>query len=169
MAEYIEFVLIDNHNEERNVKMNADDPNEVYLWRVKSGNRTLKKPYWRRCAIIDAVGLYSRINITKKSYQLHRVCYYAHNPEWDIYETSCDNSIDHIDRNPANNDISNLRAVTHSQNQENTNAKGYSYSNTRKCWVAHLTKDRKQYTKLCNTEAEAIAARAMLKEKYHTY
>ena len=148
--------------------MNANDPNEVYLWRIKSGNRTLNTPYWRRCAI-GANNGYSLITIASKHYLLHRVCYYAHNPEWDIYDTSHNNEIDHIDRDKTNNHISNLRQATAAQNHENNNAKGYFYHKKNKCWVAQVRKDGKQYTKHSNTETGAIAARAKLKAKYHSF
>jgi len=170
MSEYIEFKLLDEKGVERNVKMNADDENEVYLWKDKWRGQPMKKPYWRRIAISDALNGYSRIDIATKHYSLHRVCYYAHNPDWNIYDTSHDNYIDHKDRNKENNHISNLRVATNSQNSENRgNAKGYSYCERDKCWRARIRKDGKEYTKWCKTEEEAIAAREKLKEKYHTY
>ena len=169
MAEYIEFVLIDNHNEERNVRMNADDPNEVYIWRVKGNRGMLKNPYWKRCVISDRVDGYYVLTITHKKYLLHRVCYYAHNPDWDIYDYSPSNFIDHKDRNPANNHISNLREATNSQNIENNDAKGYSYYKRDKRWVAHIAKDGKTYRKYCKTEEEAIAAREKLKATHHSF
>ena len=169
MVVFLEFSLLDNHNVERNVKMNADDPNEVYLWKVKHSNKMLKKSYWRRCAIsIHKDGYYS-ISITSKHYGLHRVCYYAHNAEWDIYDTSNNNEIDHIDRDKSNNHISNLREATHSQNMENNNRKGYSYSKRGKVWTAEVRKEGKTYRITCKTEEEAIATREKLKATHHTF
>jgi len=168
MAEYLEFILLDEKGVERKGKMNKDDPNDVYLWRAKRGDRTLKNPYWKRCAINEALGYY-HIKVGKKQYKLHRVCYYAHNPDWNIYDSSRDNSIDHIDRNRTNNHITNLRVATNSQNAENKNAKGYHYCETYKRWRARVTKHGKQYNKYCKTEEEAIEAREKLKEKYHTF
>ncbi len=170
MSEYIEFVLLDEKGVERNVMMNADDPNEVYVWKDKWRGQPMKKPYWWRCAISDNNDGYSRIYITHKQYKLHRVCYYAHNPDWNIYNSSQDNLIDHIDRDKGNNHISNLREATHSQNNENRgDVKGYYYDKNNKCWVAHLKKGGKRYTKCCKTEEEAIEARAQLKSEHHTY
>ena len=169
MVVFKEFTLLDNHNEERNVKMNADDPNEVYIWKVTGGRGMLKKPYWKRCAISDKRNGYNSITITQKKYLLHRVCYYAHNPDWDIYDISSKNYIDHIDRDKTNNHISNLRIATQSQNCENRIAKGYYYDKTKNRWRAEIWKDGKTYRITCRTEEEAIAAREKLKAKYHTH
>ena len=62
----------------------------------------------------------------KKLY-FHRVVYYAHNNDWDIYDSSINNLIDHIDGLKTNNHISNLRNVTSQENQFNTKAKGYYF------------------------------------------
>jgi len=168
MAEYIEFVLLDEKGEERKGKMNADDPDEVYLWKVKHNHGLMKNPYWKRCAINEVSGYY-KIKVGNKHYRTHRVCYYAHNPEWNINDNSRDNSIDHIDRNKNNNRISNLRVATHSQNLENNDAKGYCYHKSKKRWCAYVSKHGKQYYKYCKTEEEAIEARKQLKEKYHLF
>ena len=49
---------------------------------------------------------------------LHRVIYYFHNQEWDIYHSYLDNSIDHINENKTDNRIENLRVVNNSQNSQ---------------------------------------------------
>ena len=122
MSEYIVFVLLGKDGMERKVRMNANDPNEVYLWMNKWIDQPRKKPNWLRYDIDTSSGYhvntssgFQEIVVARKKYLLHRVCYYAHNPGWDIYDTSHDNSIDHKDQNPANNRISNLRLATHSQ------------------------------------------------------
>ena len=58
------------------------------------------------------------IIINIKAYKYHRVVYKCYNPEWDINDSSRDNSIDHIDRNRLNNNINNLRVVNNSQNHQ---------------------------------------------------
>jgi len=164
MVDYIHFTLLDNLGEERKLKINPDDGNEIYLWRVCK----TKPSYWYRCSLNERKGYY-RIRVSSKDYTIHRVCYYAHNPNWDIYDSSQDNQIDHRDRNKTNNHITNLRVATHSQNQENQNAKGYYYCNTYRRWVAQIKHNKKLYRKRCKTEEEAKIARAELKKKYHTF
>jgi hypothetical protein len=54
--------------------------------------------------------------LNKKLYKFHRLIYKGHNIDWDINDTKRDNSIDHVDRNPSNNTIKNLRIATNSEN-----------------------------------------------------
>ena len=65
-----------------------------------------------------------------KYYFVHRIIAYAF-LELDIKNPK--QVIDHIDINPLNNVVSNLRIVTKQQNAFNTNAKGY-------CWDKHANK-----------------------------
>ena len=169
MAEYLQFILLDEKGVERNVKMNKDDPNEVHIWCVKGNRGLLKNPYWKRCRISNGAGGYYVIAVRQKKYKLNRVCFFAHNQWWNIYDTSYDNAIDHIDRNRKNDNITNLRVATSSQNQENRIAKGYCYDKRDKLWFVYVTKHGKRHCKWCKTEEEAIAAREKLKAKYHTF
>ena len=87
-------------------------------------------------------GGYFNVNLSKdgkkKHYLIHRLIgqYYIHNPE----NKPC---IDHIDRNRQNNDISNLRWVTHKENSNNcsirkNNKSGHKniyYRKSRNRWV----------------------------------
>ena len=63
-----------------------------------------------------------------KQFYYHRVVYYANNPQWDIYDNSINNLIDHIDGEITNNHISNLRNVSQQENTFNTRCKGYSFN-----------------------------------------
>jgi len=62
---------------------------------------------------------YRRIRINGKQYRAHRLIYLMFNEQWDITDTSQDNSIDHADNDKLNNSIDNLRVATHSQQQAN--------------------------------------------------
>tara|TARA_R110000796_G_scaffold31159_1_gene82892 strand:- start:1266 stop:1739 length:474 start_codon:yes stop_codon:yes gene_type:complete len=78
---------------------------------------------------------YIRIKINKKMYYLHRLIYKYFNEEWDLTDTSYNNLIDHIDINPSNNKIENLRIVNNSQNTRNQNKKENCSSTYRGvCW-----------------------------------
>ena len=171
MSEYIEFTLFDEKGVERNVKMNKDDENEVYLWKDKWRGQPMKKPYWKKCAISKMTNGYYRIVITNKLYYLHRVCYYAHNPEWNIYDFSDSNMIDHKDKDKQNNHISNLRIATGAQNQQNRlNTKGYSYHIGHKRFEANIRLNG-ELIPLGGFEKEEDARNAYLKAKakYHTF
>jgi len=131
---YIEFELND-------VKLKLDKY-ELYYWCVKSGNRELNNPYWRKKKLrIDGHG-YFQTGINYKIFRFHRIVYFAHNPNWNIYDGSPNNSIDHIDRDKLNNNISNLRVVNNRENSLNTdwvdNAKGYYYNKEKKKYKAYI-------------------------------
>lgn len=82
---------------------------------------------------------YKAVNIGKVKYFNHRLIWiYFHG---DIPENMV---IDHIDRNKLNNRISNLRLVTVQQNNWNTKAKGYVFTDNR--YKARITISTKQYT-----------------------
>lgn len=104
----------------------------------------------------------------KKHYKLlHRL----------LYETFCgaipDNMvIDHIDRNKTNNNLSNLRTVTESQNRINTDivdgANGCSYHKRDDLWRARINVNNKEiligYFK---KKEDAHLAYLEAKKKYH--
>ena len=112
---------------------------------------------------------YKTIKINKKCYYYHRVIYKLNNPEWDITDNCCNNSIDHIDHNKLNNNIENLRCVTHQHNLWNrAHAKGYSWNKKDSRWRAKITVNGK--TKSLGTfinEEDARNAYLDAKIKYH--
>ena len=76
-------------------------------------------------------------------FSIHRIIYTMHNPDFDQSL-----SIDHIDGNPLNNKIENLRAVTHKQNLRNqklrnTNTSGVMgvYKHGDDSWTARIKVD----------------------------
>lgn len=83
------------------------------------------------CGSLDGSGYY-QIGFNYQKYRVHRII-------WSIYyKVNLDKSlvIDHIDGNSLNNKISNLRAVSHSDNSKNKLSKptntGYKYINENK-------------------------------------
>lgn len=75
---------------------------------------------------------YVRIRVFHQMYQGHRLAWFFIHGVWPS------NLIDHIDGNPSNNSLSNLREATAFQNQHNRRAKGYSYSSRDKKFAAQL-------------------------------
>jgi hypothetical protein len=93
-----------------------------------------KATYWRQVKFSNRKGIYKQIGfrVDGKKYGilLHRVIYYVHNQEWDIFDTSKNNIIDHIHHEAGvslDNSITNLRVVNHQQNMFNMNCKGYTF------------------------------------------
>jgi hypothetical protein len=89
---------------------------------------------------------YLYTNICGDRYANHRLIWLYHHgylPE---------NDIDHIDRDPSNNRINNLREVSRQCNLRNTGnrvnntsgVKGVYWAKTRGKWMAYITIDRKQ-------------------------
>tara|TARA_R110000803_G_scaffold97328_1_gene165491 strand:- start:22 stop:504 length:483 start_codon:yes stop_codon:yes gene_type:complete len=107
---------------------------------------------------------YIRITINKKHYLLHRIIYKYHNEEWEITDISHDNQIDHININPLDNRIENLRVVNISQNlrnqkkQDNCSSiyKGVSWFKRSKKWKATISiNGKRKHLGYYDTEEEA--------------
>ena len=105
---------------------------------------------------------YIRIDINKKLYQLHRVIYKYFNPDWDITDNSNNNFIDHININPLDNRIENLRILNCSQNTRNQNKRKNCSSKYRGvCWDRNKWRARiqingkKKHLGLFDNEEEA--------------
>ena len=90
---------------------------------------------------------YRQIMVDCKLYMAHRLAWlyaYGDHPK---------DFIDHINRNPDDNRICNLRLATSSQNQQNTKiritntsgVKGIGYIHSSKSWRARITKEHKTY------------------------
>jgi hypothetical protein len=99
-----------------------------------------------------------------KSYNLrgHQFAWYWVNKE--IVE-----HIDHINGEPSDNKISNLRPVTNQQNHFNqTKAKGYYWNQKLNKWIAQIMLNGKKIHLGCfDNEEDARAAYLEAKEKYH--
>ena len=125
------------------------------------------KTKWNCCNDIKANQKgYIQITINKKKYYLHRIIYKFHNEEWDI-TYSHSNQIDHIDIDPTNNKIENLRRVNNSENQRNQKKKkncssqyrGVSWHKRDSKWEAQISIDwKKKHLGQFDTEEEAAEA-----------
>lgn len=86
--------------------------------------------------------------------------------------------LDHIDRNPKNNAISNLRLCTHAENHQNTGIRadstsgvtGVSFNKPSAKWLAYISKNgRRHRLGLFETIDDAVAARLAAKAQIHTF
>lgn len=88
---------------------------------------------------------YIRISIDNRQHEAHRLAWLY------IYGYWPENEIDHIDRNPSNNSISNLREVSRQCNMRNTGMlknntsgiKGVHFDKNRCRWLAHIKINQK--------------------------
>tara|TARA_R110000822_G_scaffold239793_1_gene369484 strand:+ start:195 stop:656 length:462 start_codon:yes stop_codon:yes gene_type:complete len=128
-------------------------------------NRKVNPEYYeKKCGIIKG---YKRINLyherKTKNYQIHRIIAFAflgldiQNPK---------SQIDHIDMNPLNNQVSNLRIVSNQENQFNKISKGYTkYGNK---YIAQIQINRKViYLGRFDTKEEARNAYLQAKLIHH--
>ena len=86
-------------------------PDEGVLW-YRGDNQNSTKEAGEEAGVMDPTG-YWRVSFRDRYYMFHRVCWCIHHGSWPK------GVIDHIDRNPSNNKISNLRDVTNKVNSNN--------------------------------------------------
>lgn len=106
-------------------------------------------------------------------YQAHRVIWAMHYGEWPT------DQVDHINGNPIDNRIENLRVVSSRENSRNQKVRstnhsgvmGVTWQSNRKCWYVRISIDGEHdhYVGRFRNLDEAIAARkaAELKHGYH--
>jgi len=82
-----------------------------------------KKETWRKVSFHETNDGYLRCDLThnkvKHGLLQHRMVWYAHNQDWNIWDTSRDNLIDHKNKDKKDNRLCNLHVVTHSENKQN--------------------------------------------------
>lgn len=122
----------------------------VLIWRVNTGKKRL---IGSQAGTVRRDG-YMRVGINKKDYYVHRIIWAM------IYGKWPDLHIDHINGDPADNRISNLREATQSQNIANSKSKrlkGVCY--TRGRYQAQIMVNYKyKFLGSFNTALEAKAA-----------
>ena len=104
----------------------------------------------------------------KKGFLQHRLFHLARNPDWDIFDSSPNNCIDHKNHDKTDNTDENLRVVTNQQNQFNTNAKGYYWNKQLSKWQACIGLNGKNiHLGIFEKEEDAAAAYLEAKERLH--
>ena len=145
--------------------------NDLYWKESGKGRDDISKP----AGTIHATG-YRMIGIKGKNYRAHRLIYQMFNEQWDITDTSQDNSIDHKDRDKLNNNIDNLRVATHSQNAANRSQQNNNTSGTTGVYWDKPTEKWKVQVKLNNephfggyfvNKEEAIAKATEMRDQLH--
>lgn len=112
-------------------RLNYEPASGIFTW-LKS-----KRRGWvGRVAGTKCKNGYEQISIDNERYYSHRLAWLYVNGSWPKYE------IDHIDRNPLNNRINNLREASRGCNQRNV---GISKHNKTGVIGVCFDKDREQY------------------------
>ena len=149
---------------ELKLQLNYDHNTGIFTW-IKSKHGV---KFNQKAGHLTSHG-YIEIIIDKKRY-------YAHRLAWLYMYGDFFGEIDHIDRNPSNNSISNLRLCTSSQNKCNTRLskkntsgiKGISWNKLKNKWQVRITINKKTIA-LGNYEnledAKLIIKKA--RQKYH--
>lgn len=114
---------------------------------------------------------YTHIMFKAKDYLAHRLAWLLTYGKWP------DNDIDHIDGNPGNNRLVNLRYVTHQENMHNQQKPrisstsgflGVSWYKTTQKWLACIRLDSKaKHIGYYDTAEEASVAYEQAKLVYH--
>ena len=158
----------------RQLRIDSEDSLNIYIWREYKTKPNVWFKIKTTLVITEKTG-YKRyvINVSGK-YLLSRVVYKAHNPEWDITDTSSSNEIDHININSLDNRIENLRVLNHQKNMFNTETrngvkiKGYNWDKKRNKWRAQIVVNSKNiFLGRFTEKADAHQAYLTAKEKYH--
>ena len=98
----------------------------------------------------------------------HRLVWKLAHPDWDIWDSSPDNMIDHINRKKDDNRLENLHVVNSQQNQWNRDDKGYYWRENRNKWQAQISLNNKTiYLGMFENEEDARNAYLEAKPNYH--
>tara|TARA_R110000751_G_C13509048_1_gene451317 strand:+ start:29 stop:514 length:486 start_codon:yes stop_codon:yes gene_type:complete len=153
-----------------NTRLKYDD-DMLWRWVYTNGGYTLKNPYWRIVKETPNKHGYSRVDLDGKMYMYHRVVYKVCNPEWNIYDVSRENEIDHIcGVRPKDNRIENLRVLNHHKNNCNNLhfVKGYTFNKVSNKYKAQIRINGKTINLgSYDTPEEAHAAYLKAKPLYH--
>ena len=137
----------------------------IFTWKVSTSNR-VKVGDVAGCLEGDG---YLRIKVQSRKYRAHRLAWLYVYGEWPSLD------IDHINRNKADNRISNLREVTNKQNMQNASKRsdntsghsGVSWHKDSGKWQAQIAFNyRVIYLGLFESVEDAVAARKAGELKY---
>lgn len=138
-------------------------PDGYLIWKPRKGNNQFNKAFANTRA--GTSGDYPKIEIYGISYGAHRLIYAWHTGEWPEI-------VDHVDKNPRNAKIGNLRAATSSQNSCNQKVRVDNFLGIKNIsqrpngtYQVRITIKGKQYSGSKKTLEEAIEWRdSKLKE-----
>ena len=139
-----------------------------FIRKTSSGTR------WRAGQIAGTFdkNKYRQIKIDGKVYKEHRLVWLY------VYGVWPDGEIDHIDRNPNNNKLSNLRTVSRKENAENiavhkdnvSKFKGVTFDKRKSVWFARIMHNKVAYhLGTYKSPEEASLAYIKAAKRFHRY
>lgn len=140
----------------------------VFLWKIRRGGPAVAGSV---AGGTDSKG-YRQIRLDMRLHLAHRLAWLY------VYDKFPEDHLDHIDRNPKNNAIANLRECTHAENHQNEGVRsnsssgvtGVSFIKASSKWLAYINKDgRRHRIGLFDSLDGAVAARLNAKEELHTF
>ena len=125
------------------------DWNSLFEYRDGALYRAVTRGKWKKGTRVGYTRKdgYRVVQVGPKTHKEHRIIYEIHHgpiPEGMV--------IDHIDRNPSNNNIDNLRVVSQTTNMFNRVGKGYYWRESKQ---RYIVKVRQKQVGSCKTEEEA--------------
>ena len=164
--QYVTYLMIEFVLKDRRLRLYPDGV--IKCRAIRSGKET-KTEIWNEVSFCNHSSgyLYCSINVdgVKKPLLQHRLLHLARNPDWDIFDSSPNNYIDHKNHDKTDNTDENLRVVTNQQNHFNrSNTKGYYWNKATKKWQGYIVLNYKNIY-LGSFEKEEDAATAYLKAK----
>jgi hypothetical protein len=152
-------------------ELTQEELKTVLDYNPDTGIFTRKKCTARRHTLGEEVGVpvakgYLKCRLGPKEYLMHRLVWFYVHGVWP-------DNIDHIDGNPKNNRLSNLRSVTCSENSRNmkrpkdntSGIVGVAFHRNR--WVAQLRRQGKTYTKKFKSKFSAIKQRLKWEKEFN--
>jgi hypothetical protein len=139
----------------------------IFVWKIRRNGRVRAG---QQAGMIGPRG-YRVITLNRKIYREHRLAWLYMYGVWPTI-------IDHINRNPIDNRIENLREVTRSQNQQNrtqdprnkSGARGVVWAKNAKKWRAQIRINKKSiYLGYFDLVEDAARAYVTAAKKYHTH
>jgi hypothetical protein len=148
----------------------AYDPETgILTWRARTTPAAFKVRVGAEAGTLHRTGRYRQIQIHGRIYKAHRLGWFHYHGAWPIM------AIDHINGNPSDNRLCNLRLATTSQNIANSRRrkhphrlKGAFFDKKSRKWRSEVTKDyKKVWVGSFDTEIEAHEAYVRAAKQIH--
>lgn len=146
------------------VKLRVFKNGTIMRYIAKSGNS--HNVGWKICNLKPNNMGYYKVGLTNTHrYLVHRIIAMVY---LGLDITNRLTSVDHIDRNTLNNNVNNLRIVTHQENMWNTSAKGFWFVKKVNKWRTRIMVNKEHiHLGYFSNEEEARNAYLEAKAKYH--